>query len=100
MLAKRLDTVHRPMKIGVAFPVDKKRVGASADKFFNKKIGIRNHQVHYKGKTSHAPHRTDYWRSHRDVRDKVPIHHIDVDAVYSRTFGLSDLFAQACEVGI
>jgi hypothetical protein len=44
-LPKRLHALHRAMQIVVAFPVDKKRIGAGGCKFGEETIRVRDHQM-------------------------------------------------------
>ena len=35
----------------------------------------------------------------RDVRDEVPVHHVDVNQIGAATFGRGDVASERCEVG-
>src|SRR4029450_11738722 len=84
-VAKRVD-VHRTHR------------RARANKRIEKAIGFLNHEVPTERHRRDLPNRPHARHPNRQIRDKVPIHDVDVDEVSPPTFRGRDLLAKDREV--
>jgi hypothetical protein len=97
-LSEFFDPPNRAMQVVITFPVGKKRIRASFDKLFQERLRIRDHHVYLERETGHAPERLHDQRTHRNVGDEMPIHHVNVYPVGPSLLHLRHLFTQASEV--
>ena len=54
-------------------------------------LGVLDHQMHVKDRLGHLAQTLDHTCTHRDVRHKRPVHHIDVDVLCSRLLDAAHL---------
>src|SRR5215469_3717477 len=98
-LTEFLDAAYGTIQVVVALPVDQKRIGAGLGKVFEKKIGIREHQVSFQRQPSDATERVYDRRPHRQIGNEMSVHDVDVNSVGTGILRLLDLLAQSGEVG-
>ena len=87
------------MKVDSPFLMHQYAVGAGCRERLQEQVGMLDHQVCFKRKARHGPQCLNDDRTHADIRNEMPIHDVDVDAVRSRTLRLGDLLSQASEIG-
>jgi len=60
-------------------------------------LGPDDHEVRVERKPRHLSDRCDEGGSHREVRDEVAVHHVDVEQVCPGRLGRADLITEAVE---
>jgi hypothetical protein len=78
--------------------MDDQVVGPGLCEIFEIAIGLDDHQMHVDGLRGCLAHRFDDNRADRDVRDKAPVHHIDMDPVGSGLVNRPDLIGEPPEI--
>ena len=89
----------RAIQMPDGFDVDGHHAGARGDELLDVAIRVLDHQVHVERPCGDASDRAHHRRTDRDVRDEVPVHHVDVNQVRAATFGRRDIASERCEVG-
>jgi len=97
--SQRSDALHGAGQIVVALPVNQKRIGSRLREFFDKEIGIGNHQMRLQRQARHSSQRFDDRRAHGKIWHEMSVHDVHMNAVRSSTLGLGHLFAQAGKIG-
>ena len=97
--AQRLDGVHRAVQMRQHFHVDRDHRGAGVGERLDVAVRLLNHQVHIERDGGDAPKRFHDRRTHRDVRDEVAVHHVDVYEIGAAALGRGDRVAQGREIG-
>ena len=87
-LPSRLDALHGAVQVGVALPVHQERIGTRLAEFVQEQVRVGNHHVSLQRQSCHPPQRLDDDRAKRDVRHKMAVHHIHMDAVGPALLGL------------
>ena len=57
-------------------------------------LWLDDHQMNIQRKARTTPRRFDHQRPHRDIGDKAPVHHINMNQIAAARLSLSDLLAQ------
>src|SRR5262245_56803925 len=86
------------MQVRANFLTDDNHISSSLSKGFNIILGIRNHQMGFERCLSAAPYSFDDQRPHRNVRNEVTIHNVDLDAPGTSRFGFAYLFTETSEI--
>ena len=90
--------MDRAMQMISRFWVHRNHVCTCACKIFDVLIRVLNHQVCINGQLGCLAHPFDNERANRQIRDKVAVHHIEVNVRRAPAFHRRDLLAQPREV--
>ena len=93
------DTLNGAVQMGTGFRMHREIVGAGLGKVGNAGIRIRHHEMDVEGEGGHFSKRFDNGRADRQVRNKMPVHHVHVQQVGSRGFHRGDFVGQVRKVG-
>ena len=93
-LAERPDGLERAVQVRPGFGMDRDDVRAGRREGGEVGVGRRDHQVHVEGLRRERPQRLHDVGAERDVRDEVPVHHVEMDPVGARRLDRGDLLAQ------
>jgi len=96
--ATGFDLLDDPVQVRAGLLMDGDHIRASLDERFDVLLRGGDHQMGLKRQAGTAPHGLDNHGSHGDVRHKMAIHDIDLDALRARGLDGSHLLAQAREV--
>ena len=93
-----MNLLNNAVQMWGGFLVDDERVRSSTSKPLDEILRRRNHQVHFEHQARDRSQALDSERTERDVRDKAPVHDVDLDTVNTGRFNSLDLFSQPGEV--
>ena len=99
LLAKRLDQLHRAVRMRPSFGMEGNDVRACVGKILHILIDRRNHQMDVEGLGTVRAQRLHHSRPDRDIGDEMAVHHIDMDPVASSLVNRANLLTQAGEIG-
>ncbi len=87
------------MQVGTGFDVDGYSVCAGSGESRNQPVRSFDHQVDIQRKVRNPAAGFDDPRPHRQVRDEMAVHDVDVDPVCAAGFGLMNGVPQRGEIG-
>src|SRR5450759_2237638 len=93
------DPHHRAVQRCRRLDLDLDEACACLDERFDEELWSLDHEVRLDRKISHLAHGLDDERAEGEVGHKVPVHHVDLDAVGARAHRLLHLLAKAAGVG-
>ena len=82
--ARRLDLLDDAVRVTRRLDMKGDDVRPRARKTLNVCLWVLDHQMHVKDRLGHLAQTLDHTCTHRDIRHKRPVHHIDVDVLCSR----------------
>ena len=78
--------------------MNRDRIRAAVSETLNKTFWLNDHQMHIKRHSRHSFDRRRHQGTHRNVRHKSPIHHVDMDPIGARFLRFYDLLAKPREI--
>ena len=97
--AQTANRLERAVDMGPRFRVDSNDIRPGLGKRFQIRVDRRDHQMDVERLVGVRPQGFDHRRADRDIRDVMPVHHVDMDPVRARSVDRAHLFAKPCEVG-
>ena len=87
------------MNVRAGFGMNGHVIRARIHESFEKRVDRSDHQMHVERLVAVWAQRLDHVRSDREVRDVMPVHHVDMNPVRTRLVDRAHLFAQRGKIG-